>query len=414
MAIDLNTLFTSLGIVSGNTQSKDQYEFYNGIVWDDATVTYNQKEFFDKVGMSRYEFFKQYGDERSFYDNVDDTRISDFKTFYEYAGEYLVGAAETIIWVGSNIYAGGAELQAYDSDFNLITELEINRNVREILVGGDELFVYSNTSTTENTITRFDMSGVTQSTWSDTRENVGTLGYKQMSLDVGNNVYLSCSTGNLNSTIRKYTKTGSLTWDSSLKSYNYTCDVDVNGNIIVGGGYYGLVDLPKHKTFAVYDSDRNLIFAATSSETTFTSVASFDPDGNIYAGGDNFVKKWDSSGNFLYQLSTATPTRDTYQMKVDKSGNVYIGFHIETSGTLYAFKKYDSSGNLVFGNDVGGYNASKKIYGITIDQDENVYVTSNIDNNIRKYSSTGTLLTTFDAGRPIISLAAYPTMEYKF
>ena len=91
-SIDLNTLFTNLGIVSGNTQSKNQYEFYKGIVWDDATITYNQKEFFDKVGQNRYEFFKIYGSEKAFYEDVDDTRISDFKTFYEYAGQYLAGA----------------------------------------------------------------------------------------------------------------------------------------------------------------------------------------------------------------------------------------------------------------------------------------------------------------------------------
>ena len=91
-SIDLNTLFTNLGIVNGNTQSKNQYEFYNGIVWDDATITYNQKEFFDKVGQNRYEFFKTYGDERQFYADIDDTRISDFRTFYEYAGQYLAGS----------------------------------------------------------------------------------------------------------------------------------------------------------------------------------------------------------------------------------------------------------------------------------------------------------------------------------
>lgn len=91
MAIDLNTLFTSLGIVSGNTQSTNQYDFYKGIVWDDATITNNQKEFFDKVGQSRYDFFKTYGDERTFYEDVDDSRINDFRTFYQYAGQYLAG-----------------------------------------------------------------------------------------------------------------------------------------------------------------------------------------------------------------------------------------------------------------------------------------------------------------------------------
>jgi hypothetical protein len=32
---------------------------------------------------------KQALDEYTFYQNIDDNRIYDFKTFYEYAGEYL-------------------------------------------------------------------------------------------------------------------------------------------------------------------------------------------------------------------------------------------------------------------------------------------------------------------------------------
>jgi len=66
-SIDLITLFGDLGIVSGNTNANNQYEFYYGIVWDDNTITYNQYEFFQKVGMSRYDFFKKSGSEYEFY-----------------------------------------------------------------------------------------------------------------------------------------------------------------------------------------------------------------------------------------------------------------------------------------------------------------------------------------------------------
>lgn len=87
--IDLQTLFSDLGIVSGNTNSNNQYEFYYGIVWDDDTITYNQFEFFNKIGMSRYDFFKQYGGEFEFYKNTTDPNIYDYKTFYENAGFFL-------------------------------------------------------------------------------------------------------------------------------------------------------------------------------------------------------------------------------------------------------------------------------------------------------------------------------------
>lgn len=88
--INLAELFNTLGIVGGNTAAKNQYEFFKGIQWSDGSTTYNQYEFFKKVGNdSRYDFFKPYINEREFYRNIDDVRIYDYKTFYQFAGESL-------------------------------------------------------------------------------------------------------------------------------------------------------------------------------------------------------------------------------------------------------------------------------------------------------------------------------------
>lgn len=97
MSIDLTTFFDDLGIVSGNTEAVNQYEFFKGIGWDDSTVTNNQYEFFKKIGQSRYDFFKQYENEREFYRSTNDIRIKDFWTFYRYAGQYLVGFSDN--WI---------------------------------------------------------------------------------------------------------------------------------------------------------------------------------------------------------------------------------------------------------------------------------------------------------------------------
>jgi hypothetical protein len=112
--IDLTTFFDDLGIIGqiniiNGEPSYTQYNFFNGIEWSDSTITYNQKEFFDKIGMSRYDFFKQYGDEKTFYESTNDSRIWDFKTFYQYAGEYLVGLSDNWIlftgfWDDGNIW----------------------------------------------------------------------------------------------------------------------------------------------------------------------------------------------------------------------------------------------------------------------------------------------------------------------
>jgi len=88
--INLDTLFSSLGIVSGNPNAKNQYDFYKGIVWSDSTITYDQYQFFEKLGVSRRDFFRTYADnEREFYRDIDDVRIYDFRTFYQFASEYL-------------------------------------------------------------------------------------------------------------------------------------------------------------------------------------------------------------------------------------------------------------------------------------------------------------------------------------
>lgn len=100
MSIDLSNLFTSLGIVGGNTASNNQYQFYYGIEWNDATFTYNQYEFFEKIGVSRKDFFQTYAsNEREFYRDTTDPLIVDYKTFYQYAGQYL-GFSDWILATG--------------------------------------------------------------------------------------------------------------------------------------------------------------------------------------------------------------------------------------------------------------------------------------------------------------------------
>lgn len=121
MIINLDKLFFDLGIISVNQNSTDQYDFYKGIVWNDGTMTNDQYDFFKKIGMSRYEFFKQFINEREFYRSISkpgspdelDPRIYDFKTFYENAGEFLSSADWILkygdwndvgVWVDSELW----------------------------------------------------------------------------------------------------------------------------------------------------------------------------------------------------------------------------------------------------------------------------------------------------------------------
>ena len=111
--INLTTFFTSLGITGGNTQATNFYDFWKGIEFSGGTITYNITDFMTYLGTNRYEFFHSLEstypgvfDEYTFYKNIDDVRIYDFKTFYEYAGEYFGGGVVSYqIYIDDNNWA---------------------------------------------------------------------------------------------------------------------------------------------------------------------------------------------------------------------------------------------------------------------------------------------------------------------
>lgn len=102
MSIDLNGFWQSWGVVSGNTQANNQYDFWKGMVMSNGQVLNNQYDFFTYHNTTRYEWFKALQgtypyvwDEYTFYKNTNDARIYDYYTFYKYCGEYLVGTPVT-------------------------------------------------------------------------------------------------------------------------------------------------------------------------------------------------------------------------------------------------------------------------------------------------------------------------------
>jgi hypothetical protein len=97
MSIDLNGFWQSWDVVSGNTAASNEYEFWKGMVMSTGQVLNNQFDFFTYHNTTRYEWFKalqgtypEVWDEYTFYKNTNDSRIFDFKTFYQYGGSYLV------------------------------------------------------------------------------------------------------------------------------------------------------------------------------------------------------------------------------------------------------------------------------------------------------------------------------------
>jgi len=102
MSIDLNGFWQSWGVVSGNIQAVNEYEFWKGMVMSTGQVLNNQFDFFTYHNTTRYEWFKALQstypyvwDEFTFYANTNDPRIYDYYTFYRYCGEYLTGVPVT-------------------------------------------------------------------------------------------------------------------------------------------------------------------------------------------------------------------------------------------------------------------------------------------------------------------------------
>lgn len=102
MSINLNTFWTTWGVFSGDTSSTNQYDFWRGLIMTGGTRMNNQYDFFTFNNTTRYEFFKNLNstypevwDETTFYQNTNDVRIYDYKTFYQFAAQSLPTGAPT-------------------------------------------------------------------------------------------------------------------------------------------------------------------------------------------------------------------------------------------------------------------------------------------------------------------------------
>ena len=122
--IDLTTWLRELGVIALNPNGvNNQYEFFRNMQWSDGTFTHNQLQFFEKIGMSRYEFFKQYINEREFYRNTNIPTIKDFKTFYEQIADVSVLPAKILNDYIQRVEADGGVVESQNYVLQTITDL---------------------------------------------------------------------------------------------------------------------------------------------------------------------------------------------------------------------------------------------------------------------------------------------------
>lgn len=329
--IDLSALFGDLGIVGHQTieegsPSYTQYNFFNGIIWDDDVVTYNQYDFFQKVG-GRWNFFKNYESEKAFYAAVDDERIYNFRTFYEWAGEYLVasGIAESLVFYSDGKYSSitGANIWRPNPSIGIIVGCAVS-NDNHVYFG-----------TNDGKFSKFTTDGVL--VWTIT---LGATVIATMAVDYENNIVLVFS-----SSLRKYDSDGVLLWTYSqsvgvASTINSRIVVDTENNIIYAGS----------RTVSVYlwkiNKNGVLLWTKTTSDSSLRQTCCVDPNNNVYGHVTNSasVGKWDPNGVLL--LTYTSPIVGVlflYDITVD---NEFI--YIATSKNEDLVLKFDLDFNLIF------------------------------------------------------------------
>jgi len=146
------------------------------------------------------------------------------------------------------------------------------------------------------------------------------------------------------------------------------------------------------------------------------AVAS-DSKGNIYVAdsGNLRVQKFDSEGNFLSKWYTSNPKINYAQpagIAVDKNDNIFITDIGAVTGNYVS--KYNSDGELLL--KWGGYGDSNGKFdtplGIASDSAGNVFVADKGNDRIQIFNSTGAFLAKFTDDRPGEELGAVYGMSF--
>jgi DNA-binding beta-propeller fold protein YncE len=160
---------------------------------------------------------------------------------------------------------------------------------------------------------------------------------------------------------------------------------DSNGNFITKWGSYGT----EHGEFIIancitVDSQDNVyvVDEDQSALSSFDRIQKFDSNGN-------FITKWGSEGIGEGEFS------DFSCITVDSQDNVYV-----TDDGNGRIIKFDSNGNFITKWGSGGSEDGQfsNPYGIAVDSSGNVYVADEDNNRIQKFDSNGNFITKWGSG----------------
>jgi hypothetical protein len=268
----------------------------------------------------------------------------------------------------------------------------------------------------------------------DSNGNIYTGGYffDTCDFDPGPGVYKLGSNGGKDIFISKLDSTGNFIWAKSFggPSDDYIGGISIDDieNVYITGSFSDTVDFdPGQNVFNIaslaasnayinkLDSSGNFVWAKTIAgigvsvasdikiyankiyiSGSFRDIADFDPGSNVFnlistGGGDIFISKLDTLGNFIWAKSFGGSSDDfNYRTSMDSHGNIYnTGYYYSTSADYdpgpgvynltsngssdVYISKLDSSGNFLWAKSMGGSSADLGL-SIAVDDFDDVYV----------------------------------------
>jgi hypothetical protein len=270
--------------------------------------------------------------------------------------------------------------------------------------------------------------------------------------------YNMTSIGNVDIFILKLNPTGNFLWAKQLGGSSSegvgSIAIDGTGNVYTTGYFGGVCDFdPGPAAFSFtsmgtsdafvskLDASGNFVWAKqiTGTSNEYANGVSIDPSGNVYIAGsfdgvvdldpsvatltvntvgmeDVYITKITSTGNLIWAKTFGGVQQDhPYSMTIDGLGNVYsTGFFygvvdfdpgastytLATAVTQEIFiSKLNSSGSFVWAKKIGGQ-YQNFAYGISVDQQSNVYTTGEFQSSVD-----------FDPGPGTASLTAINNMD---
>jgi len=198
----------------------------------------------------------------------------------------------------------------------------------------------------------------------------------------------------------QYEEGGSVAVDSAGNAYiaGYTLSGGAGANEGVLAKYLPDGSIAWQRFLGGTNDDILRSITVDSSDNVYVSgrTKSVDP-GNV----DFLLAKYNSSGTIQWQrILQGGSADDANSVKVDSSGNVYIGGQTQSTGAGqidFLLAKYNSSGTIQW-QKVLGSSREELLYGIAFDTSDNVYVVGSgnsgpgaLESVLAKYNSSGTI-----------------------